>query len=88
MPKRPSEGYLPPYADPPSNPPPATTDISPLALILTTMRARYAEKDIDAAIALARIAAPYLHPRIPASLPPADLAAMSDADLDALRSQD
>jgi hypothetical protein len=52
------------------------------------MRARYAEKDIDAAIALARIAAPYLHPRIPASLPPADLAAMSDADLDALRSQD
>ena len=87
MPKTPSEAPRRPHADPPDIASPSTCDLSPLAIILTTMRQRYADGDLDGAIALARIAAPYLHPRLPASVPPADLAAMTDADLDAFRPQ-
>ncbi|WP_158746066.1 hypothetical protein [Acidisphaera sp. L21] len=86
MPKRPSEAYQSPYADQPSIP--LASNLTPLAIILDTMRRRYAEGDLDGAVALARIAAPYLHPRIPAATPPTDLAAMPDADLDAFRPQD
>ena len=57
-------------------------------MILTTMRRHWDKAEYDAAIALARIAAPYLHPRLPASAPPVELAAMTDADLDAVRPQD
>ncbi len=78
MPKLPTEDYQPSYAGPPNQ-------LTPLAIILTTMQRRYVEGDLDAAVSLARIAAPYLHPRVPASTPPPDLAAMHDADLDALR---
>ncbi len=57
------------------------------------MRAKYADGDMNGAVALARIAAPYLHPRIPAAIPAVDptaedLAALSDADLDTLRPRD
>ncbi len=86
MPKHPKQDYQSPYAEPTSTP--APTDISPLSIILCTMRQKYAEGDMDGAVALARIAAPYLHPRIPAATPPSDLAAMPDADLDAVRPQD
>ncbi len=88
MPKRPSEAYQPPYADPSNLPAPTAADLSPLAIILRTMRERYAAQDYEGAIALARIAAPYLHPRLPAATPPAEIAAMTDADLDALRPQE
>jgi hypothetical protein len=88
LPKSPSEAARRPHADPPDVAPPPNGDLSPLAIILTTMRQRYVLGDLDGAIALARIAAPYLHPRLPASVPPADLAAMTDADLDAFRPQD
>lgn len=81
MPKRPDPAYQPSYAVP-SDVPPAPT---PLAIILATMRRKYAAGDLDGAIALARIAAPYLHPRVPPAIPPADLAAMPDADLDAIQ---
>ena len=57
MPKRPSEAYQSPYADQPSITPP-TDDVSPLGIILSTMRQRYAAGDLEGAIALARIAAP------------------------------
>lgn len=93
MPKHPKPGYQSSYADPASTPAPADpsfpiNDLSPLTIILSTMRQKYADGDIDGAVALARIAAPYLHPRIPATIPPSDLAAMPDADLDALRRQE
>ncbi len=64
-----------------------TTPISPLDLILTTMRKRLCNGDTDGAIALALLAAPYLHPRA-ANAPSTDLADTSDADLDALRPRD
>lgn len=59
-------------------------------ILLETMRAKYADGDVDGAVALARIAAPYLHPRVAAASPRTDLtaedlAALSDVDLDALR---
>ena len=81
MPKRPSEDQVIAYAELPTN-------VTPLSLILSMMHARYAGKDYEGAIALAKIAAPYLHPRVPSSAPAADLAAMPDADLDSLRPED
>lgn len=52
------------------------------------MREKYAARDYDGAEALARVAAPYVHPRVPASAPPSDLATMPDADLDSLHPSD
>ena len=77
MPKRPSEDDNKSHADP-------TDTLTPLALILTEMRRRFAGKDLEGALTLARIAAPYLHPRASAAPHPTDLATMPDADLDAL----
>ena len=89
MPIHPSEAYQSHYANPTRHPASNSRQpdpsVTPLHIILTTMRVRYAEDDFDGAIALARIAAPYLHPKVPASTPPAELAAMTDADLDAVR---
>ena len=82
MPNPPSE------AKPPNADPPPRNNLTPLAMILTTMRRHWDKSEYDAAIALARIAAPYLHPRLPASAPTAELAVMTDADLDAVRPQD
>ena len=52
------------------------------------MRQRYDKGDLDGAVALARIAAPYLHARRKAATQPADLSDMNDEELDSLRSQD
>ena len=82
MPERPSGDYPSSHAEPPS------PDISPLSLILEIMRERYVAKDYDGAIALAKIAAPYLHPRVPSATPPSDLATMPDADLEQLSPRD
>ena len=87
MPNHPSAGYDLPQAET-SNVDLSTNDLSPLAFLLRSMRQRYASQDIDGALALARIAAPYLHPRVPAAAPYMELAAIPDADLDAVRSQD
>ena len=84
MPKRPDPDYPSPYAEPSATP----LQPTPLAIILETMRRKYATGDIDGAVALARIAAPYLHPRMPAATPATDLAALPDADLDALQTPD
>jgi hypothetical protein len=62
--------------------------ITPLDLILELMQKRYSAQDLDGAVALARIAAPYIHSRMRAAEPQRDLATMLDADLDILRSQD
>jgi len=64
------------------------TPATPLAIILEAMHAKYAVNDLEGAVALARIAAPYLHPRVRAATPATELATMSDADLDALEAQD
>lgn len=79
MPKRPDPIYTPSNAGPPD---------TPLAILLTRMREKYAARDYDGAEALARVAAPYVHPRVPASTPPSDLATMPDADLDTLHPSD
>jgi hypothetical protein len=84
LPKRPDPDYQSSYAEPPET----SATPTPLAIILTTMRRKYAAGDLDRAVALARIAAPYLHPRVPAAIPAPDLAAMPDADLDALQTRE
>ncbi len=85
MPKRPNPDYPSSQAQPPTPLPASTT---PLAIILEAMRAKYEHKDLDGAVELARIAAPYLHPRVRAATPMTELAAMPDADLDALQTQE
>ena len=77
-----------PGAAPPPDADPTDPNITPLDLIVKTMRQRYRDMDYAGAVALARIAAPYLHSRPRAATPPAELAAMTDADLDAVRPQD
>ena len=87
MPKRPNQGYQSFYNDP-LTVNDGALDVSPLGSILKTMHQRHASGDLEAAMSLARIAAPYLHPRVPSAAPQMDLATMPDAELDALRSQD
>lgn len=83
--------------DPPSDADPLLNEIirqairaklTPLAMILTIMHQHYDAGEFGAAAALARVAAPYLHPRLPASTPASNLATMPDADLDALNPHD
>jgi hypothetical protein len=52
------------------------------------MHRKYAAGDMEGAVALARIAAPYLHAHALSAIPMTDLATMPDADLDALKAQD
>lgn len=85
MPKRPAPDYQSSYVEPPTPPAAILAAPTPLAIILATMHRKYADGDHDGAVALARIAAPYLHPKIPAAIPATDLAAMPDAELDALK---
>ena len=87
LPRCPSEGYIKSYADQTAVTAPRA-NISPLDLILELMQTRYSENDLEGAVALARIAAPYMHSRMRAAEPQRDLATMIDADLDSLRSQD
>ena len=84
MPKRPDMNYHSPYAEPPTTP----TTMTPLGVILDIMHRKFEAGDLDGAVAVARIAAPYVHPRIPAAAPGHDLAAMPDADLDTLQLQE
>ncbi len=62
--------------------------MTPLAILLAVMQRKWNDGDHDGAATLARIAAPYLHPRVLAARPSTDLATLADDDLDALRTHD
>jgi len=57
---------------------------SPLDIMLTAMRRKWRDGDEDGAVALAKAAAPYIHPKAAAAHPINDLAQVSDDDLDQL----
>ena len=78
MPKLPEKPY--------ETPDTATAcNLSPLEILLWEMRAQFHTGDKSVAVTIARFAAPYLHPRIPAAASPRDLACITDADLDEIR---
>ena len=58
------------------------TELSPLYVLLTVMRQRWEAKDLDGAVALAKVAAPYLHGRAAVSRPAGDLAGVTDDELE------
>ena len=55
---------------------------TPLHVLLLVMRRRWREGDLDGAVALAKLAAPYLQAKMPAARPAGDLAGVSDDELD------
>lgn len=57
---------------------------TPLAILLDAMHQKWAAGDQDGAVQLARLTAPYLHPRVPAAAPSTDLRTLTDAELDRL----
>ena len=57
---------------------------SPLHVLLFAMRRKWRDGDEEGAVALAKAAAPYVHPRAPAARPGPDLAQVSDDELDEL----
>lgn len=57
-------------------------EASPLQVMLTVMRRKW--RDEDGAVALAKAAAPYVHPRVPSARPSTELAQVSDDELDEL----
>jgi hypothetical protein len=63
----------------------ALLGITPLEVMLEVMRTRYQAKDYDGACAVARDAAPYIHPRL--SAVKVELPADDNADDDLLRSK-
>lgn len=58
------------------------TELTPLHILLSVMRQKWRDGDLDGAVALAKTAAPYLHAKMPASRAAADLAGVSDDELD------
>lgn len=58
-------------------------EVLPLYVLLTVMRQRWEEKDYDGAVALAKLAAPYMHGRVMAARPLGDLAEVPDDELEA-----
>ncbi len=63
------------------------SELTPLGVLLHMMRKKWKDEDYDGAVALAKIAAPYLHGRVPASRPRGDLAGATDAELDEFERQ-
>lgn len=57
-------------------------EASPLQVMLTVMRRKWRDGDEDGAVTLAKAAAPYVHPKAPASRAATELAQVSDDDLD------
>jgi hypothetical protein len=57
-------------------------ELTPLNILLLVMRQKWRDGDLDGAVALAKIAAPYLHPKVPATRPSGELAGVSDDELD------
>ena len=60
---------------------------TPLEVLLHTMRRHWREGRVDAAVALAKAAAPYLHPRAGGSRSVISLATMEDDELNDLCSR-
>ena len=60
---------------------------TPLDVLLQTMRRHWREGRVDAAVALAKAAAPYLHPRAGGAGVAASLATIGDDELDDLCSR-
>lgn len=58
-------------------------EVSPLHVLLTVMRQRWGAGDKDGAVALAKVAAPYLHGRPQNVRVATSLAEMPDDELDA-----
>ena len=58
-------------------------DVSPLHVLLTVMRQRWLGKDYGGAVALAKLAAPYMHGRAATARLPGGLAEVPDEELDA-----
>jgi len=58
------------------------TELSPLFVLLHVMRERWAKGDVDGAVALAKLAAPYLHGKAPVARPVGDLAEVPDDELE------
>lgn len=56
--------------------------VTPLQILLSAMRRKWKEQDEAGAVALAKIAAPYMHAKVPAARPSADLSGVSDDELD------
>lgn len=56
--------------------------LTPLDILLSMMRRRWAARQFDEAVALARIAAPYLHGKAPSARPEGDLAGVPDDKLE------
>lgn len=56
----------------------------PLDVLLQTMQRKWDDGDYDGAASLARIAAPYLHPRQTSRTPRGEISTMGDEELDAL----
>lgn len=57
-------------------------ELSPLYVLLTVMRQRWEAGDLEGAVALAKIAAPYMHGRAALARPLGALAGVSDEELD------
>jgi hypothetical protein len=57
-------------------------NVTPLHVLLSVMRQKWDDQDLDGAVALAKIAAPYLHAKVSAARPAADLSGASDDELD------
>ena len=58
------------------------SDVTPLYILLSVMRRKWLADDLDGAVALAKVAAPYMHPKVPAARPIFDLSEVSDEELD------
>lgn len=57
-------------------------EASPLHVMLTVMRRKWKEGDEDGAVALAKVVAPYVHPKVPAARPSVDISQVPDDELD------
>ena len=68
----------------PDDPSAKPSELSPLDVLLAAMHARWAAGDHDAAVNLAAKAAPYVHPRAPATPPQQDMRRITDGQLDLL----
>lgn len=59
-------------------------DVTPLHVLLFVMRKKWAADDLDGAVTLAKLAAPYMHAKVPAARPMGELSGVSDDELDRL----
>ena len=58
------------------------TGVSPLDVLLSVMRERWKADDKEGAVALARLAAPYMHGRAAVARPAGELSEVPDDELD------